>query len=174
MEDTTGPTSNEEKIQIKHIPVQEEFSVRKNLELSYISINFLKEIAKWSKFISIVGFVLVGLIVLAGLVMGSIMGTASAIFSEDIPAASFLTGGFVSILYLAMAALYFFPVYYLYNFSSKLKEAIQLHSEVILEESLKNLKSHYKFMGIIIVIMLVIYGGMFLLMSLGAVFASMF
>jgi len=62
-----------------------------------------------------------------------------------------------------MAGIYFFPVYYLYNFSSKLKDAIRLNSEVILENSFKNLKSHYKFMGIVLLIFLVIYGGMFLI-----------
>ena len=155
----------------------QEIPERKDLVLTYISINFLKEIAKWTKFISIVGFVLVGIIVVIGLFFGAIMSTMMAMVPQDLPAGSpnpAAFGGAFGFIYVILAAFYFFPVYYLYNFSSKLKKAIQLNSEVILESSLKNLKSHYKFMGIILIIMLVIYGGMFLLFGGIAVMASMF
>ena len=157
-------------------PIQE-IPERKDLVLTYISINFLKEVAKWTKFISIVGFVMVGLMVFGGLAFGSLMATIGSVFpsefssNSDNPAALGAVFGF---MYLFIAALYFFPVYYLYNFSSKLKTAIQLNSEVLLESSFKNLKSHYKFMGIILIIFLVIYGGTFLLFGVGTIFASMF
>ena len=185
MSENIDPSPYQQGENVQPIPVPQEtvselaqeIPERKDLVLTYISINFLKEIAKWTKFISIVGFVLVGIMVLMGLAVGTIITAMTAMIPQDLPAGSpnpaAFTGAF-GFIYIFMAVLYFFPVYYLYNFSSKLKSAIQLNSEVQLESSFKNLKSHYKFMGIILIVMLVIYGGMFLLFGLGAIFASMF
>ncbi len=66
-------------------------------------------------------------------------------------------GAFLTVLYLAMAVLYFFPIYYLFQFSSKIKAALQTQSSELLEQAFSNLKSHYKFMGILLIIVLGLY-----------------
>lgn len=114
---------------------------------------FLKESASWTKFISIVGFVFLGLIVLIALFAGSIMGSA---FEEaGMPMAG---GAFITVIYLLIVVLYFFPIYYLFQFSSKMKAALQNQSSELLEQAFSNLKSHYKFMGILLIIACAFYG----------------
>lgn len=172
MSENIDSTLNEGQTTVETTTPQEEIPVRKDLALTYVSINFLKEIAKWTKFISIVGFVLVGFMVIAGLSMGSLMSTFASMIPDEAPAAMAFTGGIFGAVYILMALLYAIPVYYLYKFSSKLKTAIQQHNEAALEESLKNLKSHYKFLGIVLIIFIAIYGGLFLIFGLGSLLLS--
>ena len=83
MEEKLDPSQVESTLSNGTNPVQTEIPERKDLVLTYISINFLKEVAKWTKFISIVGFVLVGFMVLAGLAFGSIMATMTSMIPEE-------------------------------------------------------------------------------------------
>ena len=55
----------------------------------------------------------------------------------------------IAVLYLVIAALYFFPVFYLFNFSVKSKKAVQTGDSNVLSEAIKNLKSHFlsKYLG---------------------------
>lgn len=122
------------------------------LTLTTGSKMFLKESAGWTKFISIVGFVFLGILVIVALFAGSIIGAAMQSSGMEM-----MGGAFITVLYLAMAVLYFFPIYYLFQFSSKMKAALAQQSSALLEEAFSNLKSHYKFMGILLVIVLAIY-----------------
>lgn len=90
------------------------------LEVEEMSSRFLGETAKWGKFLSIVGFILCGLLVILALFVGAIMGTT---FSQ-LEGAGMVGGGMsimFTIIYLIVAALYFFPCLYLYRFSTKMK-----------------------------------------------------
>jgi hypothetical protein len=126
-----------------------------NLRLTVQSREFLREIAKWAQFLSIVGFVGLAFIVLIALFAGSLVGTMASMSGEEMPGA--MSGTFVTVLYLLMAVLYFFPIYYLFKFSTRLKEALVNEDEAILEDSLGYLKSHYKFIGILTIVMISIY-----------------
>lgn len=112
---------------------------------------YLYETAKWGKFLAIVGFVMVGFMVIAALFAGSIM---SMMGNE---AFAMMGGAFITILYLAMAAIYFMPCLYLYRFSTKTKAALDLGSSMDLTEAFSNLKSVYKFWGILTAVMLGFY-----------------
>lgn len=137
--------------------------------LSSNSINFLKETAKWAKFLAIVGFVFVGLMFIAGISM--------FIFGSDLNSNFSATRGFnqptfpatfMAIIYLGMAALLFFPVMYLYNFARKMKNALQTNDNNVIESSFENLKRYYKFIGIFTIVMLSIYALMFLFIGRAA------
>ncbi|ULT23082.1 hypothetical protein KUH03_28150 [Sphingobacterium sp. E70] len=56
------------------------------------------------------------------------------------------------ILYLLMMAFSCLPIYFLYNFGSKAKKAIENRDSIQLELCLEALKKHYKFIGIIAII----------------------
>jgi len=110
---------------------------------------FLLETAKWAKFLSIIGFIGLGLMIVFAIVL-MIFGAHLRI---PLPQASAM-----GITYLIMSVLYFFPVYYLSLFSSKIKKGITLNNEQELTLGFENLKSHYKFLGIMMIIVLSIYG----------------
>lgn len=113
---------------------------------------FLKETAGWTKFISIVGFVMLGLMVILSLFAGSLFGEAMEVSGMEM-----IGGAFLTVFYLGIAVLYFFPIYYLFQFSAKMKAALQEQSSDLLQLAFENLKSHYKFMGILLIIGLGFY-----------------
>jgi len=127
--------------------------------LSDSAKSYLLETAKWAKFLAIVGFVMIGILVIFALFFSSIMSSMPEF--EEIPGLAGLGGTFVTIIYLLMALLYFFPALYLYRFATKTKVALVAASSEGLSVGLGNLKSTFKFMGILMFIVLVLYGILF-------------
>jgi hypothetical protein len=117
------------------------------LELEYLAIEHLKETRKWSMFLAILMFVAVGLMILIGIFMSVMMK------EMPMPVPSF----FFSIFYLVIAAIYVAPAYYLYQFSKLSKNAIQFGNSQSLTESFKYLKLHYRFVGILAIVLISIY-----------------
>jgi hypothetical protein len=115
----------------------------------------LKTAASWSFFLAILGFIGVGFLVLAGLMMGAMSGALSGMLAES--------GAFpfpvwiLSFFYFAMAALYFFPMLYLFKFASNMKSALASDSTPRLTEAFVNLGRHYKILGIMIIAFFALY-----------------
>jgi hypothetical protein len=66
-------------------------------------------------------------------------------------------GTTITVVYLLIAALYFFPVYYLNKFASNAKAAFANNDSEILTTSFRYLKSHYKFIGIMTLVIFALY-----------------
>lgn len=130
------------------------------LEVEETSSRFLSETAKWAKFLSILGFVLTGIIVIIAIFVGTFLASMSGGMSESVLPAGFSI--IITIVYLAFALLYFFPCLYLYRFSSKMKQALLENNQVQLNSSFENLKSCFKFMGIMAIVIISIYILLFL------------
>lgn len=134
-----------------------------NLVIDWRSKEFLKETAKWTKFLAILGFVGIGLMVLGSLVM--LFAPSSLMSNGDFP-----FGGkiFMMLLYLAFAVLYYFPISYLYQFSENTKKAIENNDNNAIRDAFEFLKSHYKFMGILTIILLSFYAIIIFIGLIGA------
>lgn len=139
-----------------------------NLVINWRSKEFLKETAKWTKFLAILGFVGIGLMVLGSFVM--LFAPSSLMSNGDFP-----FGGkiFMMLLYLAFAVLYYFPISYLYQFSENTKKAIENNDNNAIRDAFEFLKSHYKFMGILTIILLSFYAIMIFIGLIGAGAAAM-
>ncbi len=125
-------------------------------------IRYLLEAAKWGKFLAIMGYIGIGLILLIPIgVMVMAMGSASTLF----PGMGFGMGA-LGMIYIAIAAFYFFPVYYLHQFSLKIKQGLTSQDPQYVTSGFRNLKSLFKFMAISIVIILSIYV-VFIVVALG-------
>lgn len=118
--------------------------------------SYLSEAAKWGKFLGILGMVFCGLMVLFGLFFGSIMG-AMMPMGDGMGAMGAMGAGFFTVIYLIIAAVYFMPCLYLYRFASQAQVALRNNEQAKLQSSIKNLKSCFKFMGILFIIILAIY-----------------
>ena len=112
----------------------------------------LQTSGQWAMFISIVGVVFVGLLVVFGFSFGSIM---KAIGGEAaVPGfPSFLFG----IIYLVIGVIYFFPLLYLYRFSSFTKKGVSNMDQVSMDLAFSNLKSHLTFIGVMMAIVMGLY-----------------
>lgn len=136
----------------------------KGLTLNNQTMAFLREIAKWANFLAIVGFIGIGLVVLMALFGGAVFASAASEFGGG---AEMVGGAFFTIIYLLVAVLYFFPVYYLFKFAGNMKTALGAKDEDTLTKAFEYLKSHYKFIGILTIIMLSFYALIFLFGLLG-------
>ncbi|WP_266203461.1 DUF5362 family protein [Pontibacter kalidii] len=139
------------------------------LNITPHSAGYLKEVAKWGRFLAIVGFVAIGLVVAGGLFAGAAMST---MFLPQ-ESAGTAAGSFFTFFYLLFALLYFFPVLYLYRFSGGMQEALRLQNEDMLTVSFSNLKSLFKFVGVLTIIVLAFYALGLLFMFLGVGIGAM-
>lgn len=113
--------------------------------------SFLQETIKWGKFIAIIGFVFTGIIALVGLVL---------LFAGGATMNYRFTAGFGYILgpiYMLMSLLYFFPSRFLYRFCRNIKAALISNDQEALSTGFENLKSNFKFWGILLVVMIAFY-----------------
>ena len=135
------------------------------LRIDEAANGYLAETAKWSRFLSVIGFVSCGLMICLGLFMGPFMGaafTGSGLGSNN--------GLFFSLLYIAFAGLFIFPCLYLFKFSKSMQAALKTGDSTQLEEGFKNLKSCFRFMGILTIVMLSVYALSFLGIAVSAAF----
>ncbi|MDO4728096.1 MAG: hypothetical protein Q4B43_03710 [Bacteroidota bacterium] len=113
----------------------------------------LKSIVGWSKFLAILGFVVVGIMVLSGIFMilsGGLLGiTSQAIGGVGV--------AFIGFGYILVSVFYYVPLRYLYRFSTKTESFLNNNMQNYFEEALENLKSHYKFIGIFTIVTISLY-----------------
>lgn len=138
-------------------------------QLTTAAVGFLQESAKWSKFMAIIGFIGIGLMVLVSLFMA--IGF-SAMGASTMPELPFSMSAF-SIIYVVFAAIYFFPVYYLYQYATKTSAALHSKNRQLLTDGLENLKSHHKFLGIFTLIIVSLYGFIFVFAILGGILSTL-
>ena len=146
--------------------------MEEKLALNELAVEALRESAKWCLFLAIVGFIGIGFIVLAGAFM---MFAMSAIPEDPAFGSAMSSLGtiktYMGLMYIVIAALYFFPIYYLYKYATGTKRALESSNSEVLSDALVNLKSHHKFLGIMTIVMLSLY----ILAIIGiAVFAAKF
>jgi uncharacterized membrane protein len=148
----------------------ENFDLLNNdLQVSAPAQNFLSECAKWGKFLAIIGFVLCGIMaVLAFFIPTFIMNIPP--YNTLAPGLSSGLAAGMTIMYILFALLFFFPCLYLYKFSVKMKSSLAETSQENFDESLQNLKSMFKFYGIVTIVMLSIYALIFLIAMIGVAF----
>lgn len=122
-----------------------------NLIISNESVVYLAETVKWTKFLSIMGFILIGVMVIFSLFAGTMFSN----FNNQNTPPGFGIG--ITLMYLLLALLYYFPISYLLKFSQNTKSALETNNNEDLAFALRNQKSLYKFMGISTIVMLSIY-----------------
>ncbi len=127
--------------------------VSESLKLNSINRSYLRSASGWGTFLAIIAFIFVGFMVIMALAMGTLLTALGGAFTEDLPFAPVL----FSVFYLIIALVYFFPAWFLFRFSSKMKSALQGHSQVDLDSSFSNLRSLFRFMGILTLVVIFLY-----------------
>jgi hypothetical protein len=124
---------------------------------------YLLTACKWAKFVSIVGFVVMGLVICG--VIGALWFMGGNIFDGPDNGAIAISLG---LFYGALLLVNFFPLKYLYDFSVKTREGIETSSTDTITEGIKHLKSFFKFIGVFTAI---VFGFYAIVIVFGAVFS---
>jgi hypothetical protein len=121
--------------------------------LSEIMLRHLRTASPWLRFAGVIGFIFVGLTIF-GVVL-SLVSTRNSVFMtelNDFPLWLIMPINIVG--GLAMAALFFFPAFFIYNFGEKIRKFGYSNSDEDLELAFKYNKSYWKFYGIMTIICL--------------------
>lgn len=129
----------------------------------------LVEAARWAKFLAIVGFVVCGLVVILGIFAGSIFKSMLGRMGEGELSGMDMSGvsTFMSVLYIGIALLYFFPCLFLFRFATKMITAFETYEQETLNKSFQNLKKMFRFMGILTIFILCLYALSILMLMVG-------
>lgn len=136
---------------------------RGDIGISENTKQYLQEAAKWARFLAILGFVLIGFIVILAIFF--IIGIGS--LAESFNNMGGMGVSFVGGLYLIFAAIFTYPIYRLYMFAKNGLDFTTFNDPEKLEISIKNLRSFFRFYGIFSII----YIAMFVLGMLVSAFS---
>lgn len=127
-----------------------------DLQLDAIAKNHLKETAKWARFLAIVGLIGLSILVIASVIAAvTINNKTNNYYDDPVSGTAEVAGTIIGMLMIV--ALYFFPCYFLLRFSAKMNSALASDDAATLNESLRNLKVTFRYMGILTIIFLALF-----------------
>jgi hypothetical protein len=140
-----------------------------SLSIDPLTKAHLQETARWGKFLSIIGFIMCGLVAVGGIFFSTIL-TSFMSRSEGYEGASLNTtglGAVMAFVYIIFGVIYFFPCLFLFRFSTQMKTALNANEQDRLNNAFQNLKSLFRYVGIITIIVLALYGLLLVIALLG-------
>ncbi len=130
-----------------------------NIPVTPLMIEHLRATKPWVRFISILMFISVGFMFLAGLAM---------MFMPS-PMGGRMTGmGAIGILYFVLGGLYRAPAFFLYQYASAIQDLLRGGGDVAMETALGSQKSFWRFSGILTLVIICIYALVFIFAIVGA------
>jgi hypothetical protein len=141
------------------------------------SRSHLGEAARWARFLAIVGFIVCGLIVVLAFFAGTFLTMFSNTYNDGYSGSTTaLTRGmgvFVTVFYIGIAILFFFPYLFLFRFANLMKSALNTNDQVTLNTSFQNLKIMFRYVGILTIILLCFYALAIFMVILAAASANL-
>lgn len=125
-----------------------------NLQLTETSLGYLNTTRKWTLFFAVLGFIGCGILLLAGIAM-IVMGFFAGGMNKEVSAT--MPFGVLGITYLILGAVSFVPSYYLLKFSNSAKKLCQYKVQEYVDATFLKLKSYYKILGIMTIVMFSLY-----------------
>lgn len=109
--------------------------------------------SRWGKFLAILGYLFIGLMVLIGLVATIGGFFAQGMFGSAFPFPIWIFGLF----YLLISALYFMPVHKMYLMCDHMRKSVDGNNQQNLNSAFSNLAKLYKYSGIMVIVMILLY-----------------
>ena len=119
------------------------------IQIDLDSRDYLLETCKWARFLAIVGMVIAGLLMVFVIFTFFSLSQLNDAFN-----------GFYSLyilIYLVVIGIYIYPIISLYRFAKKVRIGIDQANQDEFNEGLRFLKSTFRYMGIMTIIILAIY-----------------
>ena len=139
-----------------------------SLSIDPLTKAHLQETARWGKFLSIMGFILCALIAFGGIYYSTRLSSFSRSEGYEItPVNAAGLGTIVAFGSIIFGVIYFFPCLFLLRFANQMKTALNANEQQRLNTAFLNLKSMFRYVGIITIIVLAIYGLLVVISLLG-------
>jgi hypothetical protein len=115
--------------------------------ISARTMELLRQTRPWVLFISILGFILAGLMVIGGL----------GVFAMEMMSGGTGVPAWLGMAYIAFAAVYLFPSLYLCRYGMRIGSLLARGQVEDLERALESQKSFWRLSGIIVIAVIVVY-----------------
>ena len=118
----------------------------------------LQKTKPWVRFMSVLMFIGAGLMLLGGIAMG-VLG-ASGVMKQASGGSPAFNAGFgagIAAVYTFMAVLYIYPALKLWKYADRIRDLINSHQVLDLEKALNEQRAFWKFVGVMIIAVFVIY-----------------
>lgn len=147
---------------------QQQPAEENNLILLEDAQYYLVEAGKWSRFLGIVGYIMTSLMAfgIVGLLIALSIGKSGGRFPGG------FSEGILLIFYAPFVVLNFYISRYLYQFGSQVKEAIHYQDSVMISSSMSKLKSLFKILGILTIVVIALYAIIIVGMIIGGVLGA--
>ncbi len=119
------------------------------LKVDYEAASYFREASKWVKFISIVCFVLLGIVIMIFLFAGTMIATS---LETAMPGFGMLGGGILIAIMIAACMLGVLLLILLYRFAHLTRQGIEREDQVTFNEGLKALKLYFIVTGVLALI----------------------
>jgi Family of unknown function (DUF5362) len=139
------------------------------LEIDNYAKNTFYDMVKWSKFLAVLGFIGLGLMIAGGLYAIVAAGSYSSYSYYSRNSFGGIYGTMMFFIYIIIAALYFYPTFALLKYSTCMKTAVTTNNKAKFNEAITYLKNMFKYIGIVMIIILSVYALIFIF----AIFAYM-
>jgi hypothetical protein len=130
------------------------------LILTFEAQTYLRQAAKWANFLSIIGFICCGFILLASFFVGGVFSRMSEYpYGSANPMVNMMAGmgAGITVFYILIGVWYFFFCLFLNQFAGKIKRGIAFADSTHVAEGLSKLKSFFKLWGISTIIIISLY-----------------
>jgi protein-S-isoprenylcysteine O-methyltransferase Ste14 len=124
----------------------------KKIELSPEALKNLNATWKWTMFLSVLGYIFLGLLIIGGVATSTFLTAFRTSESNLGIPESLLTAGII-----VAAIIYFLPIFFLFRFSRNTRDAIHERDSRKLDKALRNLRIYFTFLGILVIFILSVY-----------------
>jgi hypothetical protein len=124
----------------------------KKIEIEQKTLRDLNVARKWAMFLSILGFILLGVIIVVGLIAGTFLSA----FATPENKINMPTWIYFSV-FLLIALINFFPVFFLFRFSKHTGNAVLNLDNKEIFRAFRNLKMYFIYIGVLIIAFLLFY-----------------
>jgi len=127
-------------------------SSEKHFEITPEILNNLDVTRKWTMFLSVLGFIFLGLLIAISLITSTFL---TAFKTEE--ARIGIPESLMIIVLGVVAILYFFPVLFLFRFSRHTRNAVHSSDPEELKKAFRNLRSYFTYIGVMAIIVITVY-----------------
>lgn len=122
------------------------------MELSPEMLRNLNTTRKWTMFLSVIGFIFFGFLLIFGLVTSTFL----SYFKSDevnlgIPEALLIA------IFIAASFFFFIPVLFLFRFSRNVRDAVHKNDTGTMRKAFRNLRNYFMYIGIALILVLSLY-----------------
>lgn len=133
-----------------------------SLNIDPVTKTHLAVTARWAKFLAVLGMIVLALGLIVALMGATLFTTFFGVptTSTDPGTETIVSTARVTMVVSALigSAIVFFPLLYLLRFANSMRRAIAANDQKGLNTAFEHLRSHFRYLGIVAIIFLVLYG----------------